>query len=396
MEDAVDVVIIGAGAAGLMCAIEAGRRGRSVTVLEHNASVGEKIRISGGGRCNFTNTAAGPANYLSRNPRFCISALSRFTPADLIARVTKHSIDYYEKKLGQLFCTGSARQIIDMLLADCRNAGVSIRTSVDVAAVASPGGENDPGRFVIETSAGRFSAVSLVVASGGLSLPKLGATPLGYRLAEQFGLRIVTPRPGLVPFLWRPEEARYFLGLSGISVDVAIHCREAEFRESLLFTHRGLSGPAILQVSSYWEPGDAVVIDLLPGTDAGQFLRDLHPTRKELATVLERRLPVRFVRAWLEMYGGSRPMAAYSSDELARLARGLSCWQFVPAGTEGFGKAEVTVGGVDTDDLSSKTMEAKKVPGLYFIGEVMDVTGWLGGYNFQWAWASGWAAGQYA
>jgi hypothetical protein len=313
--------------------------------------------------------------------------------------VEKHRIDSYDKKLGQLFCTGSSQQIIDMLVLECRDAAVRIVTGCRVSDVRRIEAQDSTGpaaRFTVQSTSGSFTVSSLVIAAGGLSIPKLGATPLGYRVAERFGLSVIPTRPGLVPLTFGREDARFFHALSGISVDAEVRCRNVAFRENILFTHRGLSGPAILQASSYWLPGDALTIDLLPGTDARQFLADMHPTRKELSTVLEQRLPSRFVRAWLEARDGSKPMTSYSRDEVIRLAHDLSSWRVTPSGTEGFGKAEVTVGGVDTDELSSKTMEAKNVPGLFFIGEVVDVTGWLGGYNFQWAWSSGWAAGQSA
>ena len=383
-----DILILGAGAAGLMCAIEAGKRGRSVVVLEHNTSVGEKIRVSGGGRCNFTNTNAGPENYLSSNPEFCRSALARYTPSEFVSLVERHGIGYREKKLGQLFCDGSAQQIIDLLLKECAEAGVRIQTGIRVDEVKKEG------RFTIRTSGGHVESESLVVATGGLSVPKLGASDLGYRIARQFALRIVDPRPGLVPFVFNGDDWKRLHQLSGVSLDAEVSCGAVVFRENILFTHRGLSGPAILQASSYWKAGDAVTINLLPGIDVEEYLKTHRATKKELRSVLESVLPSRFVRAWLDIHGGGKPMNMLSAREIAEIAESLTRWRIVPGGVEGYSKAEVTVGGVDTSELSSKTLGVRSVPGLYFIGEVVDVTGWLGGYNFQWAWASGWAAGQ--
>ncbi len=383
-----DVIIVGAGAAGLMAAIEAAKRGRTVVVLEHNRTVGEKIRISGGGRCNFTNVHAAAENYLSANPDFSRSALTRYSPEDFIRLVERHRIRYHEKKLGQLFCDSSAQQIIDMLLEECRRAGVEIRTGVTISAVRKSE------TFLTNVDGEELSSQALVVAAGGLSVPKLGATDLGYRIARHFGLPVVEPRPGLVPFVFRGADWKKFHELSGVSLEAEVTCDGEQFRESVLFTHRGLSGPAILQASSYWRTGDAVTIDLLPGMNAEQLLSTHRSSRKELATVLEAYLPARFIRVWLDLHDGSRPMNALSTPQIQDLAEQLTRWRVIPSGTEGFAKAEVTVGGVDTRALSSKTMEARSVPGLYFVGEVVDVTGWLGGYNFQWAWASGWVAGQ--
>lgn len=385
-----DVVIIGAGAAGLMCAIEAGKRGRTVLLLEHNPKVGEKIRISGGGRCNFTNLHADHANYLSANEHFCKSALARYPTGEFIALVEKHGIAYHEKTLGQVFCNESARQIIDMLLKECSEAGVTIETECAVQEVRR--GE----KFELETAKGKFISDSLVIATGGLSIPQLGATNFAYALAAQFGLNVTPVRPGLVPLTFEAEDLRFFRSLSGVSLDAVVRCKGAEFRERILFTHRGLSGPAILQISSYWKEGESITLNTLPEIDALDFLTSNHQTGREIVAVLDRYLPHRFVRGWFERSGGSRPMNRYSKKELDHIARSLHGWELVPTGTEGFGKAEVTTGGIDTDELSSKTMEAKKVTGLYFVGECVDVTGWLGGYNFQWAWASGWVAGQFA
>jgi predicted Rossmann fold flavoprotein len=384
-----DVIIIGAGAAGLMCAIEAGKRGRSVLVIEHNDTIGEKILISGGGRCNFTNLSAGPDNFLSHNPHFSKSALARFSPSDFITLVEKHSIAYHEKKLGQLFCDGRSRQIIDMLLRECDNANVSTRLGCEVKEVRKGN------RFELFTSVDNLECESLVVATGGLSIPQLGATNFAFSLASQFGMGVTGLRPGLVPLTFKPEDLRFFGTLAGISVDAKVTCRKVSFRENVLFTHRGLSGPGILQASSYWEEGETISVDLLPDEDAANFLVAHHQTSKDLATVLDQHLPRRFVQEWCGRLGGSKPMQRSTRKDLEEFARGLHNWEILPGGTEGFGKAEVTVGGVDTDELSSKTMEARKVNGLYFIGECVDVTGWLGGYNFQWAWSSGWVAGQY-
>lgn len=384
-----EVVIIGAGAAGLMCAIEAGKRGRSVVVFEHNAAIGEKIRISGGGRCNFTNINADDKNFLSANPHFCKSALARFTAADFIALVEKHNINYHEKKLGQLFCDEGSQQVIDMLLNECAQANVEIRGSCTVTGVQKDG------NFIVATNLGEFESTSLVIATGGLSIPKLGATNFGYGIAKQFGLKVTKLKPGLVPLTVPPHDLEFFRTLSGVSLGAIVRCNGAEFRENILFTHRGLSGPAILQISSYWNEGDVILIDVLPDIDILQLFLTHHQSKKEIATALDEHLPKRFVDNWCETLGGSKPMNGYSRKELERIAHDLHHWQITPNGTEGFGKAEVTVGGVDTDELSSKTMETKKVGGLYFIGECVDVTGWLGGFNFQWAWSSGWVAGQY-
>jgi predicted Rossmann fold flavoprotein len=372
-----------------MCAIEAGRRGRSVCVLEANDRPGKKILISGGGRCNFTNLYAGPDNYFSANPDFCRSALARYTPGQFIELVEAHNIPYHEKKLGQLFCDGSARAILDMLLAECAAAGVELHNNTEVWQVD----KRDTG-FELDTSAGELACEALVVATGGLSIPKLGASDFGYRIATQFGLGMVEPRPGLVPLTFSSEDQHFFESLSGVSVDAAVSCRDASFRENILFTHRGLSGPAILQASSRWYLGDIIAIDLLPGTSAHDLLLEARDDVRELATLLSAHLPQRFARAWCTAYAPSMPMQRYSERQLASIAERLHRWELTPAGSEGYAKAEVTVGGIDTRELSQRTMEASKAPGLFFVGEVVDVTGWLGGYNFQWAWASGWAAGQ--
>ena len=385
-----DVVIIGGGAAGLFCAIEAGKRGRRVLVLEHADRVGKKIAISGGGRCNFTNIHTSPANFLSANPHFCKSALARYKPDDFIALVEKHGIKYHEKKLGQLFCDDSSQQIIDMLLSECAEAGVEIRCGCQVRRVG-----NDDG-FLVETNQGSFSATSLVIATGGLSIEPLGATDFGYSIARQFGLKIETARPALVPFTLSSTVQGQLSPLSGISLDALVGFKATEFRENILITHRGLSGPAILQISLYWETGAAIVINLLPDEDILEVLKDKQGSEIELANLLAQFWPRRFAQAWCDLYVPSRPLRQFNERELAGIAEKIQRLQITPAGTEGFRKAEVTAGGVATSELSSQTMEATHVPGLFFIGEVVDVTGQLGGYNFQWAWASGYAAGQSA
>lgn len=384
----VDVIVIGGGAAGLMCAFVAGGRGRRVVVLEHNERVGRKIEISGGGRCNFTNTGTAAGNFISRNPHFAKSALARYTPADFVALVRRHGIRFHEKKLGQLFCDESSQQIIRMLLAECDAAGVRVVTGCRVEGVSKHE------LFQVKTSRGEFLAESVVVATGGLSIPKLGATDFGYRLARQFGLKVVQPEPALVPLTLAPRDLANFQNLSGVSVPAVVSCGGAEFAENVLVTHRGLSGPAVLQISSYWSRGQALSVDLLPGGDARALLERKRAAGAELHTALAQHLPKRFAQVWAELFAPPRPLRAYADAEVERVAALLHDWRLRPAGTEGFQKAEVTRGGVSTDELSSKTLEARGLPGLYFIGEVVDVTGHLGGYNFQWAWASGHAAGQ--
>ena len=384
-----DVIIIGGGAAGLFCAITAGRRGRRVLLLEHAERTGKKISISGGGRCNFTNLYTSADNFISANPSFCKSALSRYTPADFIALVERHGIRYHEKKLGQLFCDGHSGEIIQMLLLEAERAGVEIRLNCRVRRV-----ERDS-RFKLETNQGDFESDSLVIATGGLSIPKLGATDFGYRVARQFGLGLREMRPALVPLTFARQMLDELKALSGISIDARAACNGAEFRENILLTHRGLSGPAILQVSSYWKQGDEISIDLLPESNAAEIFAAQRQRETELSNVLSQLLPKRFARAWCDLYAPSRPLNQYPLRELEEIAGRLHRWQLVPDGSEGYKKAEVTAGGVDTDELSSKTMEARRAPGLYFIGEVVDVTGHLGGFNFQWAWASAFAAGQY-
>jgi predicted Rossmann fold flavoprotein len=384
-----DVIIIGGGAAGLMCAIEAGKRGRRVLVLEHGARIGEKIRISGGGRCNFTNASADYSNFISGNAHFCKSAFARFTPQDFIAMVERHGITYHEKKLGQLFCDESSRQIIEMLQNECDAAKVEFSLNCRVENIIKDV------RFTMETSRGTFTSESLVVATGGLSVPQIGATNFGYELAKQFGLKVTKLSPGLVPFTFQDSALKKFKELSGVSLDAIVRCNDIEFRENILFTHRGLSGPAILQISSYWKEGESIFLNLFPEIDFREVLTSLHQSNIELSTLLGRYFPKRFVETWCGIYVSSKPLCEYSLKEISTIAGQLQNWKIIPEGTEGYGKAEVTVGGIDTNELSSKTMEAKNVRGLYCIGEVVDVTGWLGGYNFQWAWASGFVAGQY-
>ncbi|MDP2869750.1 NAD(P)/FAD-dependent oxidoreductase [Methyloversatilis sp.] len=391
-----DVIVIGAGAAGMMCAATAGARARSVLLIDHAAKLAEKIRISGGGRCNFTNRDLTPASFLSQNPHFCRSALSRYTPQHFIALVERHGIAYHEKTLGQLFCDDSSMQIIDMLKAECDAAGVRWQTPSAVTAVA----RTDEG-FRVDTDDGPRECASLVVATGGLTVPKIGATPFGYRLAEQFGLAVVPPKPALVPLALDPAWLARFGELSGASFDSAASCHGPAFREQTLLTHRGLSGPAILQASSYWQQAGArepVAIDLLPDVhDAEAWLHGARAGRQTLATLLADHLPKRFAQQWVDVEGAGSWNAALVElprAALGDIARCLKGWLIQPAGTLGYNKAEVTLGGVDTRGLDQKTMAARAVPGLFFIGEVVDVTGWLGGYNFQWAWSSGWCAGQ--
>lgn len=384
-----DVIVIGGGAAGLFCAITAGQRGRQVLVLEHAERVGKKIAISGGGRCNFTNVNSNPESFLSANPHFCKSALARYTPADFISLVEKHRIAYHEKKLGQLFCDGSSQQIIDMLLQECEEAGVEVRCGVEVLQINKRPDE----LFQLETNGRSLQCASLVIATGGISIPPLGATDFGYRVAKQFGLEIEEPRPGLVPFTLPADIQKRLTPLSGVSVDVVVSCSGQDFRENMLITHRGLSGPAILQISSYWRPGERLSINLLPGKDVLSILKEHEKSEIELANLLARYLPRRFARAWCEIFAASKPLKQYRSFELEQIAERVERMTITPAGTEGFKKAEVTAGGISTAELSSKTMEAKRVARLYFIGEVVDVTGHLGGHNFQWAWASAFATG---
>lgn len=392
-----DVIVIGSGAAGLMCGIEAGKRGRRVLVLDHARAPGEKIRISGGGRCNFTNLHTSADNFISQNPRFCRSALAGYSQQDFIALVERHGIAYHEKTLGQLFCDGSSRQIVDLLMKECAEAAVTVRVGTPVTGYSKAGAG-----FRVETDSGPMACSALVIASGGKSIPKMGATGFGYDVARHFGLEIVPPRAALVPFTFSEDMRRQFQGLSGVSVDAVVGCGKTRFAEALLFTHRGLSGPAILQISSYWEDGKAVSVDLAPGTDVFRYLKDARTDRARQAapTVLASLLPKRLADHILAMAGNAKlgpdgRIADIADRLLKAVAGAVNDWRVVPSGTEGFRTAEVTLGGVDTRALSSKTFEARSVPGLYFIGEVVDVTGHLGGYNFQWAWSSGYAAGQY-
>jgi len=395
----VDVLIIGGGAAGLICAIEAARRGRRVTVVERNAQVGRKILISGGGRCNFTNLDTRPEHFLSRNPHFAKSALARYGPRDFVRMVERHGIRYHEKTLGQLFCDRSASQIVDMLERECAAAGARIIPSCTVSRVTKNKAFEEV--FRVETNWGTYTPSSLVIATGGLSIPKMGATPFGYTIARQFGLEIAEPRPALVPLLFGPADLAKFAGLAGVSTEISATAGGLSFREKMLFTHQGLSGPAILQASSYWTPGASVEIDLLPGLDLTSVLREgrAQGERAEARTVLARFLPKRLADRWCEATAEaiqkSKPVAMLSDREIDAASTGLHAWRVTPAGDAGYDKAEVTAGGVDTAELSSKTFEARKAAGLYFIGEVVDVTGHLGGFNFQWAWASGYSAGQY-
>ena len=385
-----DVLVIGGGAAGLMCALTAGQRGLKVLVVEHAHRVGKKILMSGGGRCNFTNTGTTPANYLSANPHYCKSALARYTPADFIAMVEKHRIAFHEKELGQLFCDDSSKQIVKMLVDECESAGVRIETGCSVEDVqhAEPG-------FRVRTTRGVLSAPALVVACGGLSIPSMGASGFGYELARQFGHTVLPTRAGLVPLTLSGKHQERLHDLSGVALRVEASCKGTSFRNSMLITHRGVSGPAILQISSYWQPGDDLRLDLFPEGDAFELLREQQRERPaaELKTVLSEMLPKRFAQRLCELGLQNRPMKQFNEPQLREIASQLQHWPLVASGTEGYRTAEVTLGGVDTDELSSSTMQSKKLPGLYFIGEVVDVTGWLGGYNFQWAWASGHAAG---
>lgn len=387
-----NAIMIGAGAAGMMCAATAGKRGRKILLLDHATKIGEKIRISGGGRCNFTNIHTNPANFLSENPRFAISALKRFTPQDFIALVQKHGIAYHEKTLGQLFCDHSAQDIIQMLLDEMQAAKVHLLPGTHINQIIREGEQ-----FKIQTSQGEFISDSLVIATGGLSIPKIGATGFGYEIAKQFGLKIIAPKPALVPLTWQQEELDSFKSLAGIAVPCKAQNGKTSFKENMLFTHRGLSGPAILQISSYWQEGNKLTLDLVPEQDIVMALKQAkqsHPKQTlahSLTFFLPKRLAHYIAENRMNTYG---EIGQLPDKVLIETAKHIKEWQIIPAGTEGYAKAEVTKGGVDTNELSSQTMEARNVPGLYFIGEVVDVTGHLGGFNFQWAWASGVAAGQ--
>ena len=384
-----DVIVLGAGAAGLMCAMTAGQRGRRVLLLDHADEPGKKILISGGGRCNFTNLETAADRFISGNPHFAKAALARYTQHDFLALIDKHGIAWHEKTLGQLFCDGSARQVVQMLLAECAAGGVDIRVQHRVLTVSHNGA------FQVDTDHGRFTAPALVLATGGLSIPKMGATGLSYEIAARFGLAVTECRPALVPLAFAGDDLALMQGLAGVSLPVLARCERKAFAEAALFTHRGLSGPAILQISSYWQPGAEITLDLLPGVDAGAELiaRKQSRPKSELRTVLGEFLPQRLAVA-LAMQAGDGAMAERRSKALADLAARLKTWKLRPSGSEGYGKAEVTRGGVHTAGLSQRTLEAKAVPGLFVIGEAVDVTGWLGGYNFQWAWSSGFCAGQ--
>ena len=392
MQQNFDAIIIGAGAAGLFCAARAGQRGRRIALIDHAETIGEKIRISGGGRCNFTNIGTSSANFLSQNPHFCRSALARFTPQDFIALVARHRISYHEKTLGQLFCDESSQQIIDLLIDECAKGEVALMHPVSVQQIRHKDG------FVVDTSRGTIHAPKLVVATGGLSIPATGATAFGYEVAKLFGVPVTPLRAGLVPLaLDAPALERYGM-LSGVAFDTVARCNDSdvEFREAALLTHRGLSGPAVLQISNYWQPGGDVLFDLLCGVDAANWLTELRarrPVPTSFAKALAEHVPQRLSDAWAAAHAPAKPLAEWTKIELHHVATLLNAWPLKPSGTLGYKKAEVTMGGVDTRALSQQTMEAKSVPGLHFIGEVMDVTGWLGGYNFQWAWASAAACG---
>lgn len=398
----IDVIIIGAGAAGMMCAAAAGRRGRRVLLLDHAAKIGERIRISGGGRCNFTNRNISAENYLSQNPHFCRSALSRFSQHHFIAMIEQRRIPYHEREHGQLFCDDSAQDIIAMLKDACDDAGVQWTLDCSVITIEKLSDGQDQ-RFRVATSRGTFHCQSLVIASGGLAVPQIGASPIGYRIAEQFGLHVIAPKPALVPLALAPETLTPLKPLAGSTLDAGSHCNGASFRENVLLTHRGLSGPAILQISSYWQMQEygsqkkqPIEIDLLPGLDAAGWLAAHRRSKSTLPGLLAEHLPRRFAHEWCALHAWTKPVSELANREIDAIVHALKSWALMPSGTLGYAKAEVTLGGVDTRELSSKTMETKAVPGLFFIGEVVDVTGWLGGYNFQWAWSSGWVAGQSA
>lgn len=399
-----DVAIIGAGAAGMMCAVEAGKRGRSVILIDHARKLAEKIRISGGGRCNFTNRYTAAENFISNNPHFCRSALARFTPQDFIALIERHGIRYHEKKSGQLFCNDSSQQIIDMLHSECIAAGVDWQMPSQVRRIAYLAVDEETlqieHKFIVTTERNIIEANALVIATGGLSIPQIGASAFGYQVANQFGIYVTSLRPALVGLTFTIEDFAAFKDIPGVVIDAEVSCGGASFRENVLFTHRGLSGPAILQISSYWQPGESLHVNLLPQQDANQIFLASRQSTMVLTNLLNRYLPKRFVQIWCavmlaQLSIAVKPMNQYHDHELRQIAEELHDWQIVPGGTAGYKKAEVTLGGVDTHELSSKTMESKRIPGLYFIGEVIDVTGHLGGFNFQWAWSSGYVAGQF-
>ena len=388
-----DVIIIGAGASGLMCAIEAGKRDKKVLILDHQKKPGQKILMSGGGRCNFSNISLDASNYISRNPHFCKSALSRFTQWDFIAKMEEYKISFHERDHGQLFCDNSAQDILAMLLDKCEKVKVKFMFETGIKSVARDGEKN----FSVMTDRGEFKASSLVVATGGLSIPGIGASPLGYKIAESFNIKVWPPFPGLVPFTLQPEDKERLAPLSGISVNALVICGQKSFRENLLFTHRGLSGPVILQISSHWEPGDTLVIDLLPGVEFLALLKQAQQERprQKVKSMLADLLPKRLIAALVKADLCEATLSSVSHTRFQQLTASLKQWEIKPGGTEGYRTAEVTRGGVDCDEISSKTMESRREKGLFFIGEVLDVTGWLGGYNLQWAWSSGWVAGQY-
>ncbi len=387
-----DVIIIGAGAAGMMCAMEAGKRGRKVWLIDHAKKIGEKIRISGGGRCNFTNIHSRPETFISHNAHFCKSAFSQYTQQDFIALVEKHNIAYHEKTLGQLFCDGSSQQIIDMLVKECEDAGVRLDTEVEVESIAAKDGIG----YMLKTSKGPATAPSVVVATGGLSIPKIGATKFGYAIAKQFGLNVIETWPALVPLTFQADLLERCKALSGLSVDAVVSCGKISFAEGLLFTHRGLSGPSILQISSYWQEGQDIIVNLAPNEDMLHFFkgRKQSQPKQDIQTALSHVLPNRLAQSICDAEAIRGRLADLPDKTLETLAQAVNAWRIRPSGTEGYRTAEVTLRGVDTHELSSKTMEAKKQPGLFFIGEVVDVTGHLGGFNFQWAWSSGYVAGQ--
>lgn len=393
MTDHYDVIIIGASASGLMCAIEAGKRGRKAVVLDHANKAGKKILMSGGGRCNFTNYHIDAGNYLSHNPHFCKSALSRFTQWDFLALIDKHKIPFHEREHGQLFCNESAKDILNMLLDEARSVNVTVQLNTDINAIE----QKCDHQFELNTSRGKQCCESLVIATGGLSIPKMGATPFGYKTAEQFGIKVWPTRAGLVPFTLHPNDKEKSAALSGIAIDSHVSNEHQGFRENTLFTHRGLSGPAILQLSSYWQPGETVSINLCPAVELIDELTTLQQRRPQLQlnNALHHWLPKKLVAILLIHLPLEAKLQSLSETQLGQIAKGIHQWQIKPSGTEGYRTAEVTLGGIDCDALSSKTMESRDVKGLYFIGEVVDVTGWLGGFNFQWAWSSGWCAGQY-
>ncbi|NOQ36294.1 MAG: aminoacetone oxidase family FAD-binding enzyme [Methylococcaceae bacterium] len=388
-----DVIVIGAGASGLMCAIEAGKRGRKVLVLDHANKAGKKILMSGGGRCNFTNYTVEPENFLSFNPHFCKSALSRYTQWDFLALIDKYKIAFHEREYGRLFCDESSKEIVRLLLSEAKLAKVEIQLNSTIEVISNPNAQ----QFIVKTSQGIFKSESLVIATGGLSIPKIGATPFGYKIAEQFGINVLATRAGLVPFTLQPEDKAKFSPLSGIAVLCIASNDKASFKENILFTHRGLSGPAVLQLSSYWQAGEAITINLLPEIDLSELLTQKRQQKAhvKVKTFLAEYLPKRLLTTLLSDNLLETTVVDLSDKKITALSQQLQQWQIKPNGTEGYRTAEVTLGGVDCDEVSSKTMQSNQVAGLYFIGEVLDITGWLGGYNFQWAWSSGWCAGQY-